>query len=315
MKIPQPFHPGEIEVQEIVGERDTAILNGRLYEDSIMVPAHKFLSQLSFLVISSEAEDSSLPISFLFGSPGFMQALDGGKRLTISLAAHDNLDIDPVLKVLKNGKRIGALAIDLSTRKRLRVNGKVTNFTRENMVIEVDESYPNCPKYIQKRSLEFAQTTKRNATGEITQGFILNSQIQDLIRKSDTFFVSSLNPTGHADASHRGGLPGFIDVIDEKRLAIPDYAGNSLFNTFGNFKINNQAGLAFWDFENSAFLHLLGHAALDLHSKNNAAPTGGTGRWWYFEPKMWVYQHVNLPFRIKFHESSPFNPDVGSSCS
>ena len=312
MKIQQPFHIGEIEVQELVGERDAAILNGRLYEDSIMVPAHKFLSQLSFLVISSEAEDSSLPISFLFGPPGFLQALDNGKRLAISLASHDNLDIDPALKVLRDGKRIGALAIDLSTRKRLRINGKVTNFTNEQLVIEVDESYPNCPKYIQKRTLEIAENQQRKSIGEITQGSILTSQIQDLIRKADTFFVSSLNPTGHADASHRGGLPGFINIIDENRLAIPDYAGNSLFNTFGNFKINSQAGIVVWDFEQSAFLHLFGHAELNLHSKNNFGPTGGTGRWWYFQPKAWIHQKVNLPFIIKFHENSPFNPDIGS---
>jgi hypothetical protein len=46
--------------------------------------------------------------------------------------------------------------------------------------------------------------------------------------------MASFHPRGGADASHRGGRPGSVRVLDEGRLAFADYPGNNMFNTLGN---------------------------------------------------------------------------------
>ena len=54
------------------------------------------------------------------------------------------------------------------------------------------------------------------------------------IGAADTFFIASAHPEGGADASHRGGRPGFVRVTGQRSLAFPDYPGNNMFNTLGN---------------------------------------------------------------------------------
>ena len=42
------------------------------------------------------------------------------------------------------------------------------------------------------------------------------------------FFVATADAQGHPDCSYKGGLPGFVRVIDERTLAFPDYDGNGI---------------------------------------------------------------------------------------
>jgi len=57
--------------------------------------------------------------------------------------------------------------------------------------------------------------------------------------------LATTNADGDCDASPKGGTPGFFKVIDEKRLVIPDIAGNKLFQSFSNVEGNPKAGLVF----------------------------------------------------------------------
>jgi predicted pyridoxine 5'-phosphate oxidase superfamily flavin-nucleotide-binding protein len=79
-----------------------------------------------------------------------------------------------------------------------------------------------------------------------------NGKQQRLIREADTFFIASSHRDGGADASHRGGNPGFVHVLNETKLIWPDYSGNGMFQTLGNLAIDPRAGLLFMDFESGA---------------------------------------------------------------
>ena len=70
--------------------------------------------------------------------------------------------------------------------------------------------------------------------------------IQDFIRNVSFLVMASSNAQGHCDASPRGGLSGFVRVVDEKRLLIPDVAGNKLFQSYENFESNPHVGLIFF---------------------------------------------------------------------
>ena len=69
--------------------------------------------------------------------------------------------------------------------------------------------------------------------------------VQAFIRRSPFAVMASSNAKGDCDASPKGGLPGFIKVVDERTLLIPDVGGNRLFQSFQNFESNAKAGLVF----------------------------------------------------------------------
>jgi len=62
-----------------------------------------------------------------------------------------------------------------------------------------------------------------------------------IITWADTFFAASVHAERGLGVSHRGGNTGFVKVLDEQILRIPDYPGDSLLNTFGNLTVNPKA--------------------------------------------------------------------------
>jgi predicted pyridoxine 5'-phosphate oxidase superfamily flavin-nucleotide-binding protein len=70
--------------------------------------------------------------------------------------------------------------------------------------------------------------------------------IQEFIRKSPFCVLATSNASGDCDASPKGGTPGFVKVLNDKQLFIPDVAGNKLFHGYGNIESNPKAGLVFF---------------------------------------------------------------------
>jgi len=73
----------------------------------------------------------------------------------------------------------------------------------------------------------------------------LNEQLQGFIRHSPFAVMSSSNADGDCDASPKGGLPGFVKILDERTLLMPDIGGNRLFQSYQNFESNPKAGFVF----------------------------------------------------------------------
>ncbi len=126
-----------------------------------------------------------------------------------------------------------------------------------------------------------------------------------LISSSDTFFIASAHPEGGADASHRGGLPGFVRFLDENTLAFPDYSGNNMFNTLGNIAANPKTGLLFVDFERGDTLQLSGEARV-LWDPARATEFAGARR--VVEFRVGEVVENAVPLRWRFAAYSPFNP-------
>lgn len=73
----------------------------------------------------------------------------------------------------------------------------------------------------------------------------LDSYVQGFIRSSPFAVMASSNAEGDCDASPKGGLPGFVKIVDERTLLIPDLGGNRLFQSYQNFESNPKAGFVF----------------------------------------------------------------------
>jgi len=70
--------------------------------------------------------------------------------------------------------------------------------------------------------------------------------IQDFIRHSPFCVMATSNAKGDCDASPKGGMPGFVKVLNDRQLFIPDVAGNKLFHGYSNIETNPQVGLIFF---------------------------------------------------------------------
>jgi predicted pyridoxine 5'-phosphate oxidase superfamily flavin-nucleotide-binding protein len=306
-----PYHSGERAIQEMTGERDKAVLNGRYIAGALSPRASGFLEQQQLCALGWRSPAGKVWASVLAGRQGFARAEDSGATLTLRLDDEaDILSASPPFAALKIGDPLGVLFLDPSKRRRLRINGRVADLHGQRLAITIDQAYPNCAKYIQQRTIAPTASDDRIGPREIEMGDALTPALRSWIGTADTFLVASAHPDGAVDCSHRGGSPGFVRLHGDE-LRIPDYPGNSMFNTFGNFALNPGAGLTFLDFAASRQLKLTGHVSLDLNAGKvggDAQDSGGTGRWWTFKPTKWVVAPLNLPMRWDFVEASPFNP-------
>jgi PPOX class probable FMN-dependent enzyme len=91
---------------------------------------------------------------------------------------------------------------------------------------------------------------------------ILSNEIITFINNSPFVVLASSDSDGNCDASPRGGLPGFVKVVDEKTLFVPDIKGNRLFQSFGNFGSNPKAGLIFFIPGNNKMVRVNGRVSI-----------------------------------------------------
>lgn len=300
------FHPGEIAAQERAGERAIALRHGRMLADEIMAPALPWLAQQRLVAVAAADDDGRSWASVWLGPPGFVTSRDA-RTLVIAVERDRAAADDPVVAVLAPGSRLGVLAIELRTRRRLRINGRVASLTDDAIMLAVDEVFPNCTKYIHKRErVEPRGDAPREAGTD--RGVALDTRRQALIARTDTLFVASRHPERGADASHRGGESGFVHVLDDHTIRIPDYAGNSMFQTLGNFAVDPHAGVACVDFEQGRILSMTGTASVMHGAEVPGSPTGGTGRYWTLDVERWIDRPMPGSHRWTLLERSPLTP-------
>lgn len=98
------------------------------------------------------------------------------------------------------------VVVEFAARRRVRINGTLTQVTGGGLVLEVEQAYGNCPQYIQQRVLGFGYPGGSEAT-EVRRGTDFSPGDVSLIRGADTFFLGTTHPERDTDASHRGGSP------------------------------------------------------------------------------------------------------------
>jgi hypothetical protein len=185
------------------------------------------------------------------------------------------------------------LAIEFSTRRRMRVNGRLVASAAGSLTVAVDQAYGNCPQYIQQRlivpdgqapagALPVSHPGGDGQEGRRDSAGLTPDQLR-IIRGADTFFLGSSHPERGRDASHRGGPPGFVRA-DGGTLWWPDYPGNNMFNSLGNLAVDPAASLLFIDFGTGQTVHLSGTATAEWAEPGTPGDDGWTGRRVRFAP-------------------------------
>ncbi len=285
-----PFHTGEREAQARAGFR----VPSAPIRDALTAQHRDFYPLLPALLVATPDAAGAPSAGMLTGAPGFVSSPD--PRLLRVRPNHAAWDVE-----LRPGAPVGILGIDLATRRRNRASGLAVAVAGHGFDLAIEQSYGNCPQYIQGRLVETDAATTATARTALSG---LDDDARRMIAGADTFFVASSSEAGTdgaPDVSHRGGPTGFVRVAGD-RLRIPDYSGNRYFNTLGNFLLNPQAGLLFLDFTTGDALHLTGTVSVDWEAPGDLP---GAQRSWTLRVERGWRQPAAIPLRWSFRDLSP----------
>ena len=115
------------------------------------------------------------------------------------------------------------------------------------------------------RTLQDRFDTRRLADRleQVTMRRTFSDEDRAFIARVPMFFLATADANGRPDCSYKGGLPGFVQVIDAQTLVFPSYDGNGQFRSLGNLLENPQVGILFIDFEATRRIRVNGIAAID----------------------------------------------------
>lgn len=302
------YHAGEAEAHRRAGLLDQAEFSRGAIGAKVPPVAADFLSAQRVVYLGASDDTGRTWAAALSGPAGFVRAAADDE---LRLAARPGA-ADPLAGALSRPASVGMLALEPGTRRRMRLNGAMRP-DGNGLAMSLDQVYANCPKYIQKRTVDAtydgADQDARAlppaaATSALTPGQ------QRWIRAADTFFLATRSRDGDADCSHRGGSPGFVQVLSDTEIRFPDYVGNAMLMTLGNLLEDPRTGLLLIDWTTGGTLHLTGTAAV-AWSADAALP--GSQRTVTFRLEQAVERPRALPLQWGQPSYSKFNPDLGKA--
>ncbi|GGB82930.1 pyridoxamine 5'-phosphate oxidase [Marinobacterium zhoushanense] len=295
----QAFHAGERKVQSRAGVADRIVSVGEKVLRPWLLDQHReFYSQLPMLLLAASDLNGVLWATALYGEPGFIRSPD---EYSLTVRPSWN-EADPLYDQLCAGQPYGLLGLQFTTRRRNRVNGRIKAVSPETLVLGVEQSFGNCPKYIVPREIH-GRVSDRGGQASVVAS--LSDKSAELIARSDTFFIASraagqlrnlTEPQAGLDISHRGGPPGFVQVLDPHSLVFADFKGNDFFNTLGNVETCSETALLFVDFATGNHLYLNGEASV-LWAEEGPLPIPGFARNVQFHLKRGMLIEQLSPYR------------------
>ncbi|MER7700080.1 pyridoxamine 5'-phosphate oxidase family protein [Streptomyces sp. NPDC096095] len=325
------YHRGEIAAQKRAGLTRQAAHAEPVIRNAVPAVAADFLAEQPFVVVGGADERGRIWATQLLGRPGFLSVPAPQTLLVDALP----LPGDPLAGLLAGAgagagagaragagaasafapasggpsgpARIGMIAISPAARRRMRMNGRAVR-DGGRLRVDLDQVVSNCPKYIQqRRHRELAPREQAVEQRTVTDSDALNPAQQEALRAADTFFVATASDRGDADASHRGGNPGFVEVLSPRLLRWPDYQGNAMFLTLGNLELNPAAGLLLPGWDTGTALHLSG-SARTVWDGDEVARTPGAERLVEFQVDAVREITAASPLRWSEPALSRFNP-------
>lgn len=302
----QPFHPGEVAVQQRLGVAQKMVSVGARVIRNHMPEEHKsFFQSMRMMFIGASDAQGAVWASALSGPEGFVRTPDSRTlRMQACLAKGDALGAQ-----ISAGSRVGLLGMALENRRRNRVNGTVAWRTQDAIEVRVDQSFGNCPKYIQTRS--WSPNPNFDPQPSSKTFVKLSKAQQNWIQRAHTFYIASRFDDGEdlanrgVDVSHRGGKPGFVRIDHGAGLTFPDFSGNFMFNTLGNLQSDNRCGLLFIDDALGSMLQLTGTAKVTWDGPDVEAFSGAQ-RLVHFQLIAGRQIDRALPYVWQTDEFSPF---------
>lgn len=119
-----------------------------------------------------------------------------------------------------------------------------------------------------QRELETERLAERLAKRYVAT--MLSDSDIALIEAADCFYLATADHAGRPDCSYKGGIPGFVHVLDPQTLRFPSYDGNGMFRSLGNVLVNPAVGLLFIDYQRPIKLRVNGDANVYTDPENTS---------------------------------------------
>lgn len=256
------YHAGERQMQRAANATERAAHVARIVAPTISPGAQAFLSAVDTLAVAGLDDRGRCWTTLVSGSSGIARATKTSLQIV-------GVRGDDPLAILAKGDPVGVIGIDMARRHRVRVNGVVLDSGASGLVVAVREAYGNCPQHIDAQR----RIPPESSAARAVRSVLCDADLA-LVHATTTFFIGSVHPDRGADASHRGGPPGFLQASTTATLRFDDYAGNDMFNTLGNLLVNPTVGLSIPDTQ-GRHLHITGTATVHVGRPDAA---NGTGR-------------------------------------
>ena len=147
-----PWHEGELRLQRRAGAVEKMDDLGRRWvRDHLTDQQREFYPQLPFVVLGAVDPAGDVWATLRAGQPGFLSAPDPA-HLHLALPREP---ADPADAGMDDGDAIALLGIQLSTRRRNRMNGTIARTGAGGFTLAVRQAYGNCAQYIQLRDFTF----------------------------------------------------------------------------------------------------------------------------------------------------------------
>lgn len=255
------FHPGEARLQR-ESNIDTVAFDQAVdqpFRPELNPSEVRFVGQRTFSVAASIDGDGRPWASPLLGRPHALFTVHDDTTVVIR---PQPVDGDVLLDNVRNQGEMGVLYFDPSRRRRAKSLGRGTVEADDAITYRMHRMFGLCNKYIYKRSHDPAHVEPETTRPPEPVADRLSPDDRRQLERADTIFLASHSDQHGADPTHRGGPGGFITVVDDATLEMPDYTGNGMFQTLGNLLLDDRIGLLAIDFETGRSLQLTGRGSI-----------------------------------------------------
>ena len=300
------FHDGQLAVQKITGEGEIAKQRIPMISDALHPRSIPFIEHQILAFLGSEDSQKNIWLSLIVGKRGFIK-IPSLQNIRFDLSNIVSNKQDIFFENIKSNPTVGLLFHEAARRARYRAWG-IAHSEGNKLSFDIRMGYPSCPKHIQRELIEVTEDANL-ISSKHEKGSVLGKPEKEWIRTAHTFFIATQTKKGDIESSHRGGQPGFIEILENGLLRVPDYLGNSMFSTLGNIYENPKAALLFVDYNKGETLQLTGSAELqfDQNSEKDFHKSGETGRFWTFKTTQWIRTINHHKVNTQFIDYSPFN--------
>jgi predicted pyridoxine 5'-phosphate oxidase superfamily flavin-nucleotide-binding protein len=273
-----------MEAQRRFGVTDEAEKISEIVGNRISMGVRRIIESRSFFCFSMAAQNLQPECHFhsrMHGASGeaapLLKVVDSK---TLVFATAPNADQGEWSRINTPSQGIGMILVDVERRLRYRINGRArqpadsSRFSNEwphaGRVIEVAvaQSYTNCGARV-AAAHDLAQDSKATpapaAWANLPHQDRISTTLKEFIESRPFFFMATCTRAGDCDCSYKGRNPldsHVVRVIDDRTLVMPDYSGNSMFNTIGNILNNDRASLLFIDVQKGVMNRINGRATV-----------------------------------------------------
>ncbi|MGE0539428.1 MAG: MSMEG_1061 family FMN-dependent PPOX-type flavoprotein [Dehalococcoidia bacterium] len=238
----------EAALREITGSPSQAVVLKKT--DRIDAKGRVFLANSPFVCVAIRRGDGLVALIARGGASGFIQVIDD---TTLLISDHAAAQLGDVAEDLAAQPSVGLLALIPGMNETLRINGRaeVVDGPEPAIRLSLDEMFYHCPKAFVRSHLWEPAGDERHVTieslglDEEVRLPALDVRCRALIQRSPFLFLGTSRTDGNADVSPRGDPAGFVRILDDRTLLLPDRRGNRLADSFCNILENPAAGLLF----------------------------------------------------------------------